>query len=51
MEHPLQGMQLILTRPTGGWPVGGTYKADLLYPDGMTSSVTFGAGDLLMRDE
>lgn len=50
MAHPLEAVQLIMTRPVGGWPLGGTYKAGLLYPDGATSSVTFGAGDLMMRD-
>lgn len=50
MANPLQAIQLILTRPVGGFPAGGLYVADMLYPDGRTSSVTFAGGDLLMRD-
>jgi hypothetical protein len=50
MAHPLEAIRLTMTRPTGGFPVGGIYTATLTYPDGSSSGVTFGGGDLLMRD-
>lgn len=39
-------IQLVLTRPTGGFPAGGNYTATLTYADGAFSSCVIAGGDI-----